>query len=291
MTETTTEYDLWAALYNRTLGPHYRDRQIGFLKTSLLDHLKPGDRVLDLCCGAGQMMAPMLAQGLEVTGIDMSPAMLLHARQNAPGATVIEGDARDFRLDAPVSGVICASASLNHMSDLGELGRVFRSVNAALVDYGTFVFDINHPAQMARHWLNRPAAGDIRRDHAWLITPRYDPATGTGAFRVDMYRRPEAGGSSAGPAPLLALLRRPILRKVKLSRLDRFAESHPDWEHRGADYPVHGHDLGAVDALLTDCGFDAQLVTVSGSGEVDENSAAYFVCRKRPAPAGMEAAE
>jgi len=286
-----TDYDAWAWLYDRTLGPEYRDRKMGFLDRALLADLPPGARVLDLCCGTGQMMAPMIGRGFQVTGIDMSPEMLRHAAQTAPGAHLMEGDARDFRLDGPVAGVVCASASLNHIASLDDLERVFLSVNRALEVGGIFVFDINHPAQMTRHWLNRPAAGEIARDYAWLITPRYDPMKATGAFRVDMWRRPEKGGSSPGTAIRRLLLTRPLMRQKRLALLERFGKDHPDWDHRGVDYPVHGHDLGGVDTRLRNCGFDVRLETFSGAGKVDADSAACFVCRKRAVPALAEAAE
>lgn len=285
-----TDYDAWAWLYDRTLGPEYRDRKMGFLDRALLSHLAPGARVLDLCCGTGQMMAPMIARGFSVTGIDMSADMLRHAAMNAPDALLTQGDAREFRLDTPVAGVVCASASLNHMSGLDDLERVFRSVHAALDDGGTFIFDINHPAQMARHWLNQPAAGEIAADYAWLITPRYDPATAIGAFRVDMWRRPANGSSAGNPLWRLALTR-PLMRKKRLDLLARFTKDHPDWDHRAVDYPVHGHELTAVLARLADCGFDAQMETFSGKGTVDADSAACFIARKRPTSARLEAAE
>lgn len=281
MTDIRADYDSWAWLYDRTLGPDYRDRKMGFLERALLAGLAPGARILDLCCGAGQMAAPMAARGFAVTGIDISPDMLRHARRNAPDATFLEGDARDFRLDAPVAGAVCASASLNHMEGPADLARVFACVHGALEPGGVFVFDVNHPAQMARHWRGRPAAGEIRADYAWMITPRYDAASASGAFRVDMHRRPQEAPPEGSPL-WLALLNRPFLSRTRLRRLAGFAERRPDWEHRRADYPVRGHDLGTVLDLLAAAGFDARIETLSGRSAVDENTVAAFVCRRLP---------
>lgn len=287
---TKTDYDAWAWLYDRTLGPAYRDLKMGFLDRVLLGELPAGAKVLDLCCGTGQMMAPVIARGFDVTGLDMSADMLRHAAINAPGAVLVQGDARDFDLNQRFSGVICASASLNHMADLDELTRVFRAVHAALEDGGSFVFDINHPEQMIRHWQGRPSAGEIAADYAWLITPRYDPRSATGAFRVDMYRRPAGAGPAANPL-WRRLLGRPVLRRQRLRLLERFGAAHPDWDHRGVDYPIHGHNLADVGARLTQCGFDVRLETLSGQGAVDADSAACFVCRKQAPEFRQEAAE
>lgn len=275
-----TDYDSWAWLYDRTLGPAYRDRKMAFLHRTLLDRIPAGARVLDLCCGTGQMMAPMIARGHDVTGLDLSADMLRHAAVNAPGAALVQGDARDFHLPGRFAGVVCASASLNHMANAADLARVFRAVHAALEEGGLFVFDINHPAQMERHWQGRPTAGEITADYAWFITPRYDPASAQGAFRVDMFRRAgdaRAPGSRIG----LKLLSRPILRRRRMARLARFHADHPDWAHHAVDYPVHGHSLEAVTRLLSEAGFDARLDTFSGTGAVNRDTAACFVATKR----------
>ncbi|SFH83910.1 class I SAM-dependent DNA methyltransferase [Albimonas pacifica] len=290
MTRALSDYDAWAELYDRTLGPAYSALKMGFLERRLLDRLPAGARVLDLCCGSGRMMAPMLARGFAVSGLDLSADMLRLAARNAPGAELRHGDARDFHYESPFAGAVCASASLNHIRDLDELERVFRAVHAALEDGGLFVFDINHPAQMAKHWQGRTAAGEIAADHAWSITPRYAPERAEGAFRVDLFRRPQGAPAPAGGLTR-ALLRRPLARRLRLRRLEAFAARHPDWAHRAMDFPVHGHPLDGVAARLEAVGFDVSLETLAGRGEVGADDAACFVCRARPALPRRMAAE
>jgi SAM-dependent methyltransferase len=220
-----------------------------------------------------------------VTGLDFSADMLRHARQNAPEAEFVQGDARSFRFARRFDGVLCTSASLNHMASLDDLAQVFASVSRCLADGGVFVFDINHPAQLVRYWRGQPAEGEIRRDYAWLITPRYDAASAKGGFTVDIYRRPADAAASPVKDALGMLLGARPLRRRRLRVLASFAAFRPGWEHRSTHYPVHGHDLAAVEALLRDAGFDVSLETVSGGTTVDEHHAAHFVCRKRPAAA------
>jgi ubiquinone/menaquinone biosynthesis C-methylase UbiE len=54
--------------------------QIGHHLTSLF---KPGDRVLDLCCGAGPVAFFLEEHGASVTGIDLAPTLIELARQEA----------------------------------------------------------------------------------------------------------------------------------------------------------------------------------------------------------------
>lgn len=59
----------------------------------LLARLSPGAKVLDVGCGTGLPSARQLTDGgCEVTGIDISPAMLARARRNVPGAHFLELD-------------------------------------------------------------------------------------------------------------------------------------------------------------------------------------------------------
>lgn len=283
MSQEDGDYDNWAWLYNRTLGPDYCAEKLGFLERTLIARTVAGGRILDLCCGTGQMIPPLVQRGFAVTGLDYSADMLRHARANAPGATFVQGDVRSFRFDEPFDGVLCTSASLNHMASLNDLGLVFACVHRALRAGGMFVFDLNHPAQLIRYWRGQPAEGEIQPDYAWLITPRYDASRGEGAFTVDIYRRPPDVRVSPLKDLLSRLLAHRLLRRRRLALLARFSAFRADWEHRSTTYPIYGHDLARVEALLRAAGFDVSIETVEGNGPVDEHHAAHFVCKKRPA--------
>lgn len=82
-----------------------RERQLDWLWNRL--ELQPGARLLDLTCGPGLYAVPLAQRGVAVTGVDFSPAAIVHARQLAAGAGVtttchfVEADVRDY---APPSG-------------------------------------------------------------------------------------------------------------------------------------------------------------------------------------------
>lgn len=77
----------------------------------LLATLPAGAKVLDVGSGTGRpACARLSAAGFNVTGIDLSPAMIAAAREQVPGVTFIEADARtwepaggDGHLDAVVA--------------------------------------------------------------------------------------------------------------------------------------------------------------------------------------------
>lgn len=45
--------------------------------------IKPGDRVLDVACGAGQVAIPAARAGADVTGVDIAPNLVEQARERA----------------------------------------------------------------------------------------------------------------------------------------------------------------------------------------------------------------
>lgn len=62
--------------------------------------LRKGWRVCDLGCGAGALMALLLARdgSLSLTGVELSTHAAFYARQNLPGHTILTGDLTDRRL-------------------------------------------------------------------------------------------------------------------------------------------------------------------------------------------------
>lgn len=90
----------------------------------------PGTRVLDLCCGHGNVTRGLLAAGAEVTALDFSPAMLEMARRNAPTAHFIEGDAADTGLPAQRFHGISMGFGMPHVPDppqvMAEAARLLK---------------------------------------------------------------------------------------------------------------------------------------------------------------------
>ena len=84
----------YAATYDEAFlhREHYRDAT-AFELSWLRQRLKPGMRWLDVGCGTGWFLAQF--PEIERCGLDLSPAMLAHARRSNPGVPFVEGDFRD----------------------------------------------------------------------------------------------------------------------------------------------------------------------------------------------------
>ena len=278
MTERYSDYDQWAWLYNETAGPEYRDHQLDFIQRALLPAMKPNGHILDLCCGTGQIMQPLIELGYSVTGLDGSESMLKFAKCNAPKANVLLADARTFTVSEKFDGAISTSASLNHIPTIEDLKQVFQQVAKSLNSEAPFIFDINQPKQMAAHWRGQAAEGELNTNYGWLITPNYNSSEGKGYFKVDIYEAQDTKLNSL-KAPLFKLLGLRRLTGARLRLLKQFKRIQPSWKHKELTYSVIGHDLAAVKAALEETGFTrVSIQDAEGNEELSHNSSAHFVC-------------
>src|SRR3954463_12119612 len=90
--ETQTEdptyaaYELLAPFYDSYTREYGHELWLENLEAIAIGHGLRGNRLLDVGCGTGKSFLPMLARGYEVTGCDISPAMVERARSASGGA-------------------------------------------------------------------------------------------------------------------------------------------------------------------------------------------------------------
>ena len=72
--------------------PEVAERLIRGFGPALVDELRigPGQRVLDVACGAGNVAIPAALAGADVTGLDIAPALLEQGAADAGRRAVIE---------------------------------------------------------------------------------------------------------------------------------------------------------------------------------------------------------
>lgn len=179
-------YDPFAWLYNQHWGG-FAPLVLPVLENLALKELPLGARVLDICCGTGQLAALLADQGLRVTGLDGSEKMLEFARQNAPEAEFVLADARDFHLPAEYDAAVSTFDSLNHILELDDLEAVFRCAAAALKPGAPFCFDLNMEGAFLEGWEG--GYGETYDNHAFIRTGSYDPEHRLGRFDATYFRR------------------------------------------------------------------------------------------------------
>ncbi len=151
-------YDAMNRLMTAGLDRCWRDEAAGAV-------VHQGDRVLDVCCGTGDLAIAAAAKGGNVTGLDFSEPMLARARAKNPEIEWISGDAlalpfADGSFDAATVGF-----GVRNLDDLerglAELRRVLKPAGRLAV------LEITRPkglvAPFYRFWFDGviPLAGKV----------------------------------------------------------------------------------------------------------------------------------
>ncbi|MGE5647496.1 MAG: class I SAM-dependent methyltransferase [Acidobacteriota bacterium] len=183
-------YDHFAWFYSQGWGLDYHKQARPVLENHVFPRIPEGARVLDVCCGSGDLSRLLADRGYRVTGIDGSAEMLRYARQLVPEAEFRLEDARAFEYPPEFEAALSTFDSLNHVLTPGELQCVFANVRRALAPGGLFVFDLNMEAAFETLWQG--SFSSMEAAAVGITSGSYDAAEKLGRAQVTLFR-PESG--------------------------------------------------------------------------------------------------
>ena len=88
--------------------------------------IPPGQRVLELGCGRGDLLAAIRPREGHGVGLDLSPEMIRQARARHPGLRFVQGDALDLPVDEPFDFIILSDL----VNDLWDVQQTLERVRA-----------------------------------------------------------------------------------------------------------------------------------------------------------------
>lgn len=114
--------------------------------------VQPGHRVLDACCGTGDLALAAEREGGYVTGLDFSPAMLERARRKSSSIEWVEGDMLALPFADGTFDSATVGFGVRNVSDLergvAELHRVLRPGGRLAI------LEITHPRGVLRPFFS-----------------------------------------------------------------------------------------------------------------------------------------
>ena len=142
------EYDSYAQFYDTSHGAIPDD--IPFFAELAREANGP---VCELACGTGRILIPLARAGIEVTGLDVSQAMLdvLQAKLDKEPRDVQArvalkcANMRDYRFSQKSRLVFCAFNSFQHLMTTDDQLACLRSVREYLADDGRLVLNVFAP--------------------------------------------------------------------------------------------------------------------------------------------------
>lgn len=169
--------ELYLRMFEAILTPERTALEIAGIITLL--HLRPGARILDLCCGQGRHAVSLIQAGYRVTGLDRSPYLLGQARQaaleNGVALPLVRGDMRRLPWRSQFDACLNLFTAFGYFEEEAENERVLHEVFRALKPGGLFFLDVsNRDYYLLRLW---PRAWRRQGRAVILEDTSFDPAS------------------------------------------------------------------------------------------------------------------
>ncbi len=153
------QYSTTAALYDLDS----RQKTVDDVKFYTSQCTDPPGAVLELCCGTGRVAIPLAQQGLEVTGLDISPTML-HvfqeklAQLNADvrdRIQIVKGDMTQFDLGKKFRYIIIPFSSFQGLTEDADIRSCLACIHRHLEAEGQFIVHTFRPRMVlsADNWV------------------------------------------------------------------------------------------------------------------------------------------
>lgn len=137
-------YEAMAPVYDDFTAHYDHEGWLADLLKILEDQDLGGRRLLDVACGTGKSFLPMLARGWQVSGCDISPAMLALAEEKAGGSAELSvTDMRTLPKLGEFDLVWALDDAINYLLSTDELGEALCGMRANLAGSGLLLFDVN----------------------------------------------------------------------------------------------------------------------------------------------------
>lgn len=172
-------YNDFAAVYDRLMEDMPYDQWLDFSKQIWGRYGQP-EHVVDLGCGTGTIALGLARDGYQVTGIDLSAAMLQVADAKQQMTLPTSGTVRwlqqnmsSWQTDQPADSVISFCDCFNYIVDEDELLAALQATYSGLKQGGSFIFDVHPISRFEQYAEQAPFVYD-EDGIAYLWTSQYD---------------------------------------------------------------------------------------------------------------------
>jgi SAM-dependent methyltransferase len=183
--------------------------------------------VLDLACGSGRLLIPLVRDGHRVLGIERSQPMLAAAQRRVARLSplrqkqcqLIEADLRSFSVPAKATLAIAAFHSVQHLLTDDDFVAFLKAVRSSLMKGGWLAFDVLPPdprwlhRDSERRWgrtiFRHPTTQERTR---YTTNHRFDPQTRLLHMRL-YYQPVDDDNNPRGPERVLRLCHRQLWPK------------------------------------------------------------------------------
>lgn len=207
--------------------------------------------ILEPLCGSGRFLVPFLERGLSIKGVDNSREMLEKLLEKAPDAAVVQSNIEDYRTTERFDYIFISSGSVSLFTDMSLCKAILTKMKELLKKDGKFVFAVDTVASRCpdREAYSTDTAVDIEENSRLVIQSKsyYDEATRT-QFCPSIYELYHNGT---------------LLQQEQM------------------DFQIHLYELGEMDAILQEIGFQKVKVYSSFAKEIaktNQTESFFYEC-------------
>jgi SAM-dependent methyltransferase len=113
-------------------------------------HLKANkiESIVEIGCGTGNLAKRLVEANYAYLGLDIFQEMLAIAAKNAPKATFMQGDVRNFSLTQSSDCALITGRSISYLTSNQDILQAFQCINRCLKPNGLLMFDAIDAAKL-----------------------------------------------------------------------------------------------------------------------------------------------
>lgn len=189
-------YTSFADFYDRLTHDIDYIRWADYLQSAFRKFGKDPNLILELGCGTGSLAVELSKRGYDMIALDSSISMLNKAYEKArkinSDILFLNQDMRSFELYGTVDAIVCLLDSINYITSVEDIKKVFKLVNNYLNPGGLFIFDVNSPHKLSTV-LGNQTFYEFDEDISWVWVNTYNSKDKTTTFDLTFFVKNEDG--------------------------------------------------------------------------------------------------
>jgi len=139
-------YAKLAKIYDRVMNHVKYDKWADYILSIFRHFGVHGKSILEIACGTGNLSVFLLKHGYDITGMDLSPAMLKIAadkfKENGIPQKLVAANMTSIPLKKKFDAVLCLYDSLNYIRDPADFKKAIEETSTVTKGGGLFIFDV-----------------------------------------------------------------------------------------------------------------------------------------------------
>jgi ubiquinone/menaquinone biosynthesis C-methylase UbiE len=177
-------FDAMGTYWAEIADANQTQRQVSFLK----NQLPRGSYVLDLACGTGRHIIPLMKAGFGLVGLDVSAKLLRLAKQRDKLVQVVCGDLRFLPFKENAFGAaVSMDTSVGYLPSLEDDVAVLAEAHRVLTTDSVFVIDIFNKSHLTAKYHGKPTASK-RAEYPSFVLQQTRTLSEDGDWLCDLWK-------------------------------------------------------------------------------------------------------